>query len=200
MKTFTKTLAALVAVSLAALALSSCKKVQPTELTEASTNATVIKGSVQYFKTTTTGGFETNYSAVADDAVVTITTKIKTGNIIVDKDGNKIDETIASVQSAPIVDRVFQANLPVAPGEKYDVEVRCEFEVSGYQKSFNYQEVEGKTVKMPTDETLKGTCKYKGMKEIKVAYGQTFVCNIIADFDGFEDTAQKGQVDSSTAE
>ena len=61
MKTFTKTLATLFAVSLAALALSSCKKVQPTELTVNSTTATVIKGSVVYPKTTTSGGSESKY-------------------------------------------------------------------------------------------------------------------------------------------
>lgn len=178
MKTFTKTLAALVAVSLAALALSSCKKVQPTELTEASTNATVIKGSVVYLKTTSSGGNATDYTTIADDAFVTITTQIKTGNFTENAKGEKVEETIASVQKVAIVDKVFQANLPVAAGEKYDVEVRCEFETSGFQ----------------TINTVatSGVCKYKGVENVKVAYGQTFVCNVTASIDGFEATSPKG--------
>lgn len=185
MKTFTKTLAALVAVSLAALALSSCKKIQPTELTEASTNATVIKGSVVYLKTTAQGENATDYTTIADDAFVTITTQIKTGNFTENAKGEKVEETVASVQKVAIVDKVFQANLPVAAGEKYDVEVRCEFETSGFQKI-------GTAV-------ASGICKYKGVQNVKVAYGQVFVCNVTAALDGFEATSTKGKGSNSAS-
>lgn len=181
MKTFTRTLAALFAVSLALLALSACKKVQPTELTEATTTATVVKGTIAYLKTKTDGTDETTYSTpTAENIVVTVTTHIKTGNFIEDEKGNKVEETIASVQKVPFVDKMFEANVPVAPGETYDVEVRCEFESKGYQKI-------GKGT-----TAVSGTIKYKAVEKKKVAYGQIFVSNLTAEFDGFEQSSGDG--------
>lgn len=188
MKTFTRTLAALFAVSLAALALSACKKVQPTELTENSSTATVVKGSIVYKKTTASGTTETSYSVptTIENLTVTVTTKIKTGNIIEDEKGNKIEETIASVQHVPYVDKVYEAFIPVAAGEKYDVEVRCEFETTGYQ--------------LIGGVPVSGTVKYKGVEAVKVAYGQTFVCNITTEIDGFVQGNAKGAGNNSQPE
>lgn len=172
MKTFTKTLATLFAVSLAALALSSCKKVQPTELTVASTTATVIKGTAAYQPAGTT-----SYKTVEDGTLVTITTKIKTGNFIEVLDGKetkKIEETIASVQQVTVMDKMYEANLPIAPGETYEVEVRCEFEASGNMKI------------KESGNAVSGIVKYKGEKKFDVAYGQVFVANINATANGFE--------------
>lgn len=188
MKTFTKTLATLFAVSLAALALSSCKKVQPTELTVASTTATVIKGTVAYLPNKTTGDPGTEYKAVTQDGVfVTVTTKIKTGNFIEVPDGKetkKIEETIASVQQVPVVDKMYEANLPIAPGKTYEVEVRCEFEANG----------DGLITK-----AAKGVVKYKAEKRFDVAYGQIFVANLDAKPNGFEAQSTNGVgVDSGT--
>lgn len=187
MKTFTKTLATLFAVSLAALALSSCKKVQPTELTVNSTTATVIKGSVVYLKTTTSGGSESKYSDLVEGNVKVVT-KIKTGNIVEDVKGNKIEETISSVQIVPIVDKVYEANLPIAAGEKYEVDVLCEFETSGYQKI-----VESGSAKS-------GVVKYKAEKKFNVQYGQIFVANLTAKIDGFEATSGDGAGEDSKGE
>lgn len=185
MKTFTKTLATLFAVSLAALALSSCKKVQPTELTVNSTTATVIKGSVVYHKTNSSGGEESKYSDLVEGNVKVVT-KIKTGNIVEDVKGNKIEETISSVQIVPIVDKVYEANLPIAAGEKYEVDVLCEFETSG-----NY------TIK----ETAKpGVVKYKAEKRFNVQYGQIFIANLTAAIDGFEATSGDGAGNDSEGE
>lgn len=187
MKTFTKTLAALLAVSLAALAFSSCKKVQPTELTADSNKATVIKGSVVYneYDDAIDGKSSTTFK-ILTEGNVTITTKIKTGEFTENEKGEKIEETIASVQTVPIVEQKFQATLPVAPGETYTVLVRCEFEKLGYMK------IGGKNV--PTKKAL---IKYKGEAEVKVAYGQIFVENLTAAADGYEATSEDGAGQSS---
>ncbi len=187
MKTFTKTLATLFAVSLAALALSSCKKVQPTELTVNSTTATVIKGSVVYLKTNSSGGSDTKYSDLVEGNVKVVT-KIKTGNIVEDVKGNKIEETISSVQIVPIVDKVYEANLPIAAGEQYEVDVLCEFETSGSQK-------------IGTSSSAKpGVVKYKAEKRFNVQYGQIFVANLTAAIDGFEATSSDGAGNNSAGE
>lgn len=186
MKTFTKTLAALFIVAFAALALSACKKVQPTELTVNSTTATVIKGSVVYFKTNSSGGTDTKYSDLVEGNVKVVT-KIKTGNIVEDVKGNKIEETISSVQIVPIVDKVYEANLPIAAGEQYEVDVLCEFETSGHQK-INESGVKS------------GVVKYKAEKKFNVQYGQIFVANLTAKIDGFEATSGDGAGDDSKGE
>ena len=189
MKTFTKTLAALLAVSLAALAFSSCKKVQPTELTADSNKATVIKGSVVYneYDDDTDGKASTSFTTLTEGNV-TITTKIKTGEFTENEKGEKIEETIASVQTVPIVEQKFQATLPVAPGETYTVLVRCEFEKLGYMKI---------GTNVPTKKAL---IKYKGEAEVKVAYGQIFVKNLTAEANGYEATSKDGAGQSSDYE
>ena len=187
MKTFTKTLAALFIVAFAVLALSACKKVQPTELTVNSTTATVIKGSVVYLKTNSSGVSDTKYSDLVEGNVKVVT-KIKTGNIVEDVKGNKIEETISSVQIVPIVDKVYEANLPIAAGEQYEVDVLCEFETSGHQK-------------IGTSSSAKsGVVKYKAEKKFNVQYGQIFVANLTAVIDGFEATSGDGAGDDSKGE
>lgn len=187
MKTFTKTLAALFTVAFAALALSACKKVQPTELTVNSTTATVIKGSVVYLKTTASGTSATDYSALVEGNVKVVT-KIKTGNIVEDVKGNKIEETISSVQIVPIVDKVYEANLPIAAGEQYEVDVLCEFETSGHQKIGT------------SSSATSGVVKYKAEKKFNVQYGQILVVNLTAAIDGFEATSTNGAGASSAGE
>lgn len=160
MKTFTKTLTTLFAVSLAALALSSCKKVQSPQ------TATVIMGEVAYSPT----GSSFSRTIVETGVFVTITTtKIETSSYYVPPYGEKVTkkmgETIVSVQQVPVVDAQYKTNLPIAPGETYEVEVRCEFMAPRKIKGIKY---------------VKEMVKYKAEKKFDVVYGQIFRADLVA--------------------
>ena len=166
------------ALVIAALAFSSCKKLEPTELTTYSSKATTIKGSVVYIP----NGEGTKYTTVNEDVDVIITTEIPTGKKEV-VDGKEVEVTVASTQTVAIVDRMYEAYIPCPAGKSVKVTVKVQFEKRGSQNIGGEKE--------------QGVIKYGATNTVKVQYGSTFVKNLTATIDGFEATSDNGAGKSS---